>query len=238
MLSASHEQQQLLLEVSHFDSEITKLNLQLKQIEANSAADGLRKLVLESSEEVLQFNADSERIESEIKKLNADLNLVEDRIAFDKKRSQQVNNDRELKAIEHELSSLEARKSTLEDSELELMEELESTKAKLQELTSKRAKLSLELEAALEKDHAQGLNISANLSELQAKRAVSFAKLDAELAAVYERKASRGAAVAQTLGRDCSACRLAINGVEFDAMLSLPIESLPTCPNCDALIIR
>ena len=157
---------------------------------------------------------------------------------FDKKRAKQVNSDRELKAVEQELANLATRKSNLEDAELELMEELEGAKGKLSELTSKRAALSLELETALEKDHAKGLHISANLSELTSKRTELFGQLDSELSATYERKASRGTAVAQTLGRDCSACRLAINGVEFDAMLALPYESIPTCPNCDALIIR
>ena len=106
MLSASLEQQQLLLEVSKLDAEITKLKLNLKQIESNSEADQLRKALLESSDELLQQNADSERIQTEIKKLAADLQLVEDRMEFDKKRAKQVNSDRELKAVEQELTQI------------------------------------------------------------------------------------------------------------------------------------
>lgn len=237
-IKANHEQQAGLLALAELDQAIARLSANLKVVEADVEAENLRRALLEGSEALLAAHGAQERIQTEIDKLNADVDLVVERIHHDETRIKQVNNDRELKAIEQELSSLSARKSNLEDAEFELLEELESGKALLEDLTQKRATLSLELEGALERQHAKALGINSQLTKLVTSRAASVAKLTPELAALYERKAQRGIAVSQTLGRDCSACRLAINGVEFDAMLSLPVDEIPLCPNCDAMIIR
>ncbi|MFM5952494.1 MAG: hypothetical protein ACKOOE_07910, partial [Micrococcales bacterium] len=90
----------------------------------------------------------------------------------------------------------------------------------------------------LSKQHGLSLTLSAQLQELQDKRDMAFNGLEPELQATYARKALRGIAVSQTLGRDRSACRLSINAVEFEAIMAQPSDQVPTCPNCDALIIR
>jgi predicted nucleic acid-binding Zn-ribbon protein len=105
-------------------------------------------------------------------------------------------------------------------------------------ITQKRTKLNQELETELSKQHGLALTLSAQLSELNEKRDLAYGKLDEELQSLYARKALRGTAVAQTLGRDCSACRLSINAVQFEAMMAEPANHVPTCPNCDAMIIR
>lgn len=238
MLTADKNQQELLLEVSKLDLAITKTQTELDAVERNDHIASLRSEMLSSSEKLLQAHAKQEDIENEIRKISADLEMVEARIKHDQDRAKQVSSEREQKAVNQELDSLAARKSTLEDGELQLLEELESAQATVKNLTQERTNLNLELEGELSKQHGAALTLSAQIGELSEKRAAAFSKLEADLQSVYTRKAQRGIAVAQTLGRDCSACRLSINAVEFESLMAEPADHLPTCPNCDALIIR
>jgi predicted nucleic acid-binding Zn-ribbon protein len=238
MLSASKSQQDLLLEVSKLDLAISRNQTELENLEKNDQLVALRGQLLETSESLLQAHAKQEDIENEIRKIAGDLEMVEARTKHDQERAKQVASEREQKAVSQELTSLAARKSALEDAELQLLEDLEGAGESVKTLTQTRANLNLELEVELSKQHGSTLTLSAQVSELSEKREAAFNQLETELQSVYTRKAQRGIAVAQTLGRDCSACRLSINAVEFEAIMAQPAEQLPTCPNCDALIIR
>lgn len=238
MLKASKQQQTLLLDLFKKDLEITRLKTELQQIENSSDVEKLRQQILATSERLIASHANADNLRSQIDKHNSDLELVEARILQDEARAKSVSSEREQKAVAEELASLLGRKGELEDSELQLLGELEISEKELEELTQERTSLNLNLEELLSKQHAAALNLSANIQELSAKRETEHSGLDSELAVIYDRKSARGIAVAQTLGRDCSACRLAINAVEFESMMNEPADHLPTCPNCDALIIR
>lgn len=238
MIIASATQQELLLEVSKLDLSIARTGVELDNAERSDVIDTLRTKLLSTSENLLQAHANSENLSGEIKKIASDVELVEQRIARDLDKAKQVSSEREQKAVNQELESLKARLSALEDSELSLMESLEVAKDEIEKIAQQRAALNVELEAELSKQQGQTMTLKAQLSELNDKRNAAFEKLEEELQKLYVRKASRGIAVAQTLGRDCSACRLSINAVQFEAMMAEPAEHLPTCPNCDAMIIR
>lgn len=238
MITASKEQQGLLLKLSDFDSQISRTTSALKSSQSNSTIDELRTESLSLSESLLTANSELERLQDDLAKVLADIDLVDARIRQDEAKAKSVSTDRELKAVETELSSLANRKSILEDSELNLLEEIEKAENLVSEITQNRSSLSDHLERELSKLQGVSQNLSAQISELSAKRAALVQELQVPLMDAYSRKALRGMPVGQTLGRDCSACRLAINGVEFDAMMALPEDSLPTCPNCDAFIIR
>ncbi len=238
MIIASEKQQELLLEVGKLDLSISRVEVELANAERSETIDSLRTRLLATSENLLQAHATSENLSGEIKRIASDVELVEQRIIRDNEKAKQVSSEREQKAVNQELDSLKARLTSLEDSELSLMESLEMANEEIAKITQQRAALNVDLEAELAKQQGQTLTLRAQHTELSEKRNLAFGKLDEELQKLYGRKALRGIAVAQTLGRDCSACRLSINAVQFEAMMAEPADHLPTCPNCDAMIIR
>ena len=238
MITASKKQQGLVLRLSELDLQLSRTRTQLRSAESNSEIDELRAKSLQASEAMLAASSNVERLQDEVVKVLADIEMVDARILQDDKKAKAVKTDRVLKAVELELASLRSRKAALEETELEYLQEIEDGNKTLTEISQARTKISLQLEEELGKLQGQSLNLSAQATELVSKRAALALEIEPALLAVYDRKAERGVPVGQTLGRDCSACRLAINGVEFDAMMALPEDSLPTCPNCDALIIR
>jgi predicted nucleic acid-binding Zn-ribbon protein len=238
LITASKKQQGLVLRLSELDLQLSRTRNQLRSAETNSEIDELRGQSLQASEAMLAASSNVERLQDEVVKVLADIDMVEARILQDEKKAKAVNTDRELKAVELELASLRSRKVALEETELDYLQQIEDGNKALTEISQTRASISLKLEEELGKLHGQSLNLSAQVTELASKREALSEEIEPSLLAIYDRKAERGVPVGQTLGRDCSACRLAINGVEFDAMMALPEDALPTCPNCDALIIR
>jgi predicted nucleic acid-binding Zn-ribbon protein len=238
MLNATKQEQQALLELARLEVELSRTNSALRVLDQNVEVTAARTAQLESAESLLDAHANLERLQGELTKVLADLDLVDQRVAQDQLKAKAVNSERELKAVEAELESLASRKRLLEDSQLNLMQEIEDSGNAIGALSSTRSTINQQLETLLNQVQDQVNKLGGQATELAAKRESTASQINASLYEAYRRKAERGVPIGQTLGRDCSACRLAINGVEFDAMMALPEEALPTCPNCDAFIIR
>ena len=238
MLNATKQQQQALLELARLELELSRTNSALRVLDKNVEVGAAREAQLESAESLLDAHAKLERLQGELTKVLADIELVNQRIVQDQSKAKAVNSERELKAVEAELESLATRKGLLEDNQLNLLQEIEDSAKSIELLTSTRSELNQKLEVLLKQVQDQVDSLGAQATELGNKRESVTKEISGSLLEAYRRKAERGVPVGQTLGRDCSACRLAINGVEFDAMMALPEDALPTCPNCDAFIIR
>lgn len=238
MLNATKQEQQALLELARLELELSRTNSALRVLDKNVEVGAAREAQLESAESLLDAHAKLERLQGELTKVLADIELVNQRIVQDQSKAKVVNSERELKAVEAELESLATRKGLLEDNQLNLLQEIEDSSKSIELLTATRSELNQKLEVLLKQVQDQVDSLGAQASELSNKRESVAKEISASLLEVYRRKAERGVPVGQTLGRDCSACRLAINGVEFDAMMALSEDALPTCPNCDAFIIR
>ena len=238
MTNATKAEQQNLLELFQLDVLITRSQKDLLDLESNESIVAIRAKLLEASEGLLNASSNLEHLNTEAAKIASDEKLVSDRLLLDEAKSQTVSTDRELKAIQSEIESLRARKANLEDTGLELLEQIEAATGLVGEFTELRKQLSHDLETETASLERKALAVKAQTTELQSKRELSAKSLPAELFDAYTRKSQRGLAVSQTLGRDCSACRLAINSVEFDVIMAKPDDVLPTCPNCDAFIVR
>lgn len=238
MLQLTKNLQRNLLELANLDLEIARAETKLRNLQASSDIDALRSSMIAIGDELLSAHARVTNLEQQLNKTLDDVSLVSARIKHDESRAKELSSDRDLKAINHELDSLRQRMSTLEDAELEIMEELEKAKDQAEDLTAARTKAGLELEQALKSQDAASLAVSKARGELHATRARIASTLPAEVIAAYERKAARGIAVGELDGRDCTACRFAVNGVAYDSIMSEPIDKLVTCPNCDAYLVR
>lgn len=238
MLNATKQEQQALLELARLELELSRTNSALRVLDKNVEVGAAREAQLESAESLLDAHAKLERLQGELTKVLADIELVNQRIVQDQSKAKAVNSERELKAVEAELESLATRKGLLEDNQLNLLQEIEDSAKSIELLTETRSELNQKLEVLLKQVQDQVDSLGAQATELGNKRESVAKEISGSLLEAYRRKAERGVPVGQTLGRDCSACRLAINGVEFDAMMALPEDALPTCPNCDAFIVR
>lgn len=237
MKATTNEQQSLLLLAAH-ELERGKVIAQIREIESGAELEELRAMAREASESFLQAQTEFENLGVEIARIATDLELVESRLARDKERLRTLGSPREAAAVESEISSLEARKSALETSELELLETRGDLELAIAATSSQRAELAsrineLESQLAVEVTKLQATGSTIDQQIRQVRQALSEEILEA-----YDRKSKRALAVGRLAEQSCGACRLMLTPTAYSAIKNAPSDELGTCPNCDAFLVR
>jgi predicted nucleic acid-binding Zn-ribbon protein len=182
-----------------------------------------------------ELQAEQERLDGEVAK-------AKDRIAAadGKLYGGGTSNPRELQALQDEVASLGRRVSLLEDSELEVMEQLEpieaataSQRAELDKLTAEIDRLGMELTAA-------EAELDVDLGSVETQRAQAAEAVPAELLEEYERIRARagGIGVAPLTAGQCGGCHLKLPAVELDRIKKLPPDGVVHCDECGRLLVH
>ncbi len=237
-MKVPHAHQEVMLQVAGLDLELEALAARLAELQTGAHLDALRTSLFAASSRMLEQQTQLENLQQELHKLEADIELVDKRIDLDKQRLSSTSSPKDAEGISSELRSLAARKSNLEDQELEIMESVETVSALVDAESSTRSNLSQELsdaEAALAGDIAK---LASKISIVATDRAAKFAILTEEAATLFTKKASRGIPVAALKGRDCDACRIGLTSSAYEDVIATPADEIATCPNCQAILVR
>lgn len=231
-----------LLEVQKRDSALDQLGYEretlperalVASVEARRADLLARAAVLENRHRELATN--EQRLEEEIASVVARIQQVERRLY-----GGEVSASRELSAMAEEVQSLGRRRSSLEDREIELMEEREPLDRELDVLAAER----VEVDQEGERGHAALVAAEAVVdekiaSELEARRAAAEG-LPSALLAEYERLRKRlgGVGAARFVNGSCSGCHLALPASELERIRRAPPDALLTCEQCGRILVR
>lgn len=237
-MKASLEQQQELLSLGALDIEIARLRRAISEASNPKATEELRTQQLEYASQLVDARGRLDAVQLEMKRAAEDLSTVEARIEKDKERLLSTSSSKDAQGIQHELETLTRRKSELEDIELGLMDDSDTANSAYEEIAAKKAVVDADLAGVMEHQEAEILKLRSGLDLTQAKRAQQASRLDSELVSLYEKKAARGIAVARLNGRECGACRMNIGATALNEINALDKDQLPTCPDCQAILIR
>jgi uncharacterized protein len=231
-----------LLEVQERDSALDQLYYEretlperatVASVEARLADLRARAAVLESRREEL---ATSEQ------RLEDDITSVGDRIRRLERRMYggEVSASRELSAMAEEVQSLGRRRSSLEDREIELIEEREPVDRELAALATERAGFDQEIERGhAELSAAEAVIDEKAAHELEARQAAASG-LPSELLTEYERLRKRlgGVGAARLVNGSCSGCHLTLPATELERIRRAPPDALLTCEQCGRILVR
>ena len=237
-MKANLQDQKRLLELVDLDlSLVRKAGDKAKLLSATAISEANEK-ALALSDHLIDARNRVGDLELELKRSENDLELVENRIAKDNQRLSSTSSAKDAQGIEHELNTLAKRKSELEDTELGIMEVLETVRAELS--AAEKAKAAAEneltqLRSALATNTAE---LDSARAELSSKRSSLVSLIEPELAVAYQRKADRNVAAGRLVGRECGACRLSITATNLEEILALPADEIAECPNCQAYLVR
>ena len=175
-------------------------------------------------------------------KADADVEQVKARRTRDRERMDagQITNPKDLERMQHELTSLDRRISTLEDEELEVMEQLEEGQASLTELSGQVAAADERLSALVTSRDLKAAEIDAELDRLTGERAPAVEGLPEDLLALYDRlRASKGGVGAAELRqRRCNGCQLTIDNAELAVIRAKPSNEVVRCEECQRILVR
>lgn len=237
-MKVSLDEQSSLLKLAAIDASRTRINQQLAARQNSEVAENLMRQLTEVNEAIVECRANLDRGRDSLRKIQIDVELVEKRLALDESRVNTLTNSKDVTGVQHEIQSLRNRVSVLEDQELEIMEEIETSEKTLSQLTGSQTVLGSEIAVAEKSQQEDLLRFSTDLKSLDLDRESALSDLSEILRTAYLRKADRGIAVAKLDGRDCGACRLALTAAAYDDLMSTPADEIPSCPNCQAMIIR
>ena|GEM_PF-1415847 len=237
-MKIAEEDKGRLLELAKLEMELRVLTKALKNALDADQADKANQEFFEASEKLSATRSELEENESENKRIAEDLALVEARIARDEKLIQSSSNSSEINSLQHELETLNSRKSSLETELLEKMEQQESLEQVIQTLTEQKQSLRENAERVEGEQRAQIVELEGKEKELEASRSEYLSLLPQEIADEYSRKASRGVPVGILESGACSACHLNLTATDLASIRSTPADELVNCPECQAILIR
>ena len=225
-----------LASLQDYDDTLARLNGDLDQaraeIENDEALQAARTTTAEADEGCAILEREQRRLEGEIDGLVARIEREEARLY-----GGSVGLPRELAGIQQEVASLRKRLSSVEDTELELLDRLEAAEARREEA---HAALGREQAAWQEKHERLGADIHRNEREIEAasaQRELYRARLTPPLVAQYEnlRRRKKGMAVSHVRSGACTGCRVSVPPAARKRALDPETPAL--CPNCERILV-
>jgi predicted nucleic acid-binding Zn-ribbon protein len=241
-VKAPAEAQRRLLEVQRLDARADQLRHQLRSLPELAEIEALTA----SRHEVDDQRRDQQIVVDDLtaaqRKADVDVEQVKARRARDTDRMTQgqITNPKDLERMQRELESLERRIGTLEDEELEIMEQLEEAQAGLAELLQRLSAADERLaELAVQRDEKTAV-IDYELSSLVDERERAAEGLPDDLVALYDklRASKNGVGAAEMLQRRCTGCQMTIDPAEIGVIRATPADTVVRCEECQRILVR
>jgi predicted nucleic acid-binding Zn-ribbon protein len=178
----------------------------------------------------------------EQKKADQDVEQVKARRTRDQDRMDKglVTSPKDLERMQQELVSLSRRISELEDTELEVMEQLETAQADRARLTERLAAIDARTtELTVSRDATAG-DVTQEAAQVTDQRKVVADGLPADLLALYEKvRAQKGGVGAAALrARRCGGCSLELTAADLGTIAKAPLDEVLRCEECNRILVR
>lgn len=237
-MNASPADQRKLLDIAQLDARAR----QAEQARSNPPqAARVQELLAQrqtQSGELTRLLGVRDDARAELSRIEADVAVVDARAKRDADRLAAATNPKDAVGLEHEIASLERRKSALEDAELDVMERLEAIESEVAaqealvaQTNDEGARLSAEGKQAV-------AEATAVLDTARRDRDAVAGTVAADLLAMYERLAARGVGAGLLHRRTCEACRMVLSGTDLQQLRQVREDEVATCPECGAILVR
>lgn len=238
-MNAHPNDQRTLLRLQEFDVRSLQLEHQLRQLPFAQQLDDLDAADAASVRERLEAYTELEAARTEVARIGSDVEIVRARIERDTLRESQSSSSKDLEALEHELDSLRARLSMLEDAELEQMQRVEDAEHVIA-LIDGRAAERADARSAVGSSFQLAVDeIDRERDALASDRRAIAATVDPALLAEYERRRERtGTGAGLLRQKTCGACSIVLTGTDLERVRQLPADVVAHCPECDAILVR
>ncbi len=240
-MKATPSDQRSVLDIQSFDFTTTSLNAKAAVLPELAAIASLT--IKANNARDLRIAAETELsdVKRELNRAETDVEQVVSRITRDETRlTSGTGVAKELEQLQHELVSLNARRSELEEVELEIMMRVDGIKERISTLQEEEATLALEI-ANLEISKENALTvIGTDLSTAAQERAKTVASVNPELMALYEkiRASNNGTGAAALIGNQCKGCHLTLNTIELQRIAALAEDEVSRCEECRCILVR
>ena len=241
-ITASAHDQAELLAVQALDTKLLQLAHKRANIPQIKEVQDLEVTVGSLDMRIVAATTEASDLELAVRKAESDVDQVVQRALKDQQRldSGAVSSPKDLESLQHEIASLAARQSELEEVELEIMERLEETRDVVAQLKTEQAAAIQSLEVATASRDEQMAQIDDEVATIRVERAALAAPLSTELLDFYDKiRADFGGMGAALLQRGaCQGCRIAMDMTELDRIRNTSAETVVRCGECRRILVR
>ena len=201
---------------------------------ATVTAESLQTEVIDAQTRVDDLAGEQRKLENEVDAVRTRAGRDEQRLLAGGLPS------KELESLQHEITSLARRQSTLEDDLLEIMEQREGVEGGLAGLIARRDEVLAERSRLEARRDGQLAEIDSQSGVRTGERGGIAAEIPADLLALYEKVAAAngGVGAARLHQRRCEGCHLELAGNELTAVRNAAPETVVRCENCRRILIR
>lgn len=223
-----------LLVLQDVDQKIRALRLELVTVPEQKLAN--EKVFAQTSEQLMRVKARKREIELEKQRIELDVQSKKDTIARYRQQQLQTRKNEEYSALTHEITIAENRISSLEDRELELMEEIEKLRPALEESEKAQSDGKNRLETQLSGLIARKNSIEVRIKELDAKRSQLTEGIEEALLDQYSRlfKSKKGRVIVPVEHEVCSGCHMKVT--TQTVILVKSGKTITHCPQCGCIL--
>jgi uncharacterized protein len=223
-----------LMSLQAIDRELCELRETLATVSERTVQ--LRQEALDHAAELERLQQEDQQGALARRNLEKELAECEARQRNKRMRSNQVRNDREQVAVDHELESLKETKQRIEGELLAMMEAAEQRTTRINELSELVAQRRGELAEAEKESAAQVEDLKISISKQHVDRDLMTKNIAPALLQRYEIIFSRraGVAVAEAKGGTCQGCRMRLPPQLYNEIQKH--RQVHFCPNCQRIL--
>jgi uncharacterized protein len=229
-----------LLALQRIDTAVDQANHRKAHLAERTAHQQAASDVAALEARLGSFGLQRTALEAQQAELEERIGVASSRIGEIEKRIKIMSTPREITALEHERESLSAKRTALEDTELEVMESLESIANDEATIAEQALARRGDLDQAALALSAAETAATTDLRVLTTERAAVVATIDPALLSRYESMRTRfaGVAVATIEHAHCTGCRLQVSPSELERIRAEPADALVACEQCGRLLAR
>jgi predicted nucleic acid-binding Zn-ribbon protein len=151
-----------------------------------------------------------------------------------------VTNPKDLERMQEELVSLARRIGSLEDTELEVMEQLESAQQEQAQLSARLAEIDARTAELSKHREVTAGDTTSEAASATEQRAVIAADLPVDLMTLYERIRTQrdGVGAAALRQRRCGGCRLELTASDLGVIAKATPDEVIRCEECSRILVR
>lgn len=232
--------QRRLLDVARIDQAVAAAEHRRRTLpelariaDGSATVDRLRGALVLKQAEIGDLDRAARKLDNEIDAVRNRAQRDNDRLAAGSAPAKDLEN------MQHELTSLARRQSTLEDDALELMERREEADAEAGRIDAELTAAQTDLTAAQQRRGDAFADIDDEIARAAVERAGLLDGLPTDLIKLYEQIRARGRTAAGALnGGRCEACRMDLDRSALNDIWSAPPDAVVRCSECGAILIR
>lgn len=231
-----------LLDVQEHDTAIDRLHHRRAHLPEREELTGVERRIAGVCGQRAEVQARRDQVLERQASLESGITVAGERIKEIEGRlySGQVSATRDILAMQAEVDSLKARRSSLEDDLLASMEEDEPLAAQVAAFEAEEGGLRAAAERLRRVIVDAEREIDAEIAAEQEARAAGASGVPESLIATYERLRTKlgGVGAARLVGPSCSGCHLVLPVQEVARIKREPPDALVLCDQCGRILVR